>query len=74
MTTNHGVHEGEWQTVGSKNSENEGGGGSPMQVAAVTLDNGDNRGRSMPPTSTTQGKIMECKAIMRRQVTSKSAL
>jgi hypothetical protein len=55
MTTNHGVHEGEWQTIGSKNSKNEGGvyastitgenGGSPMQVAAVTRENGDNHGR-----------------------------
>jgi hypothetical protein len=56
MKTNNGVHEGEWQTVGSKNSENEGGvhagtitgehGGSPMQVAAATRENGDNRGKS----------------------------
>jgi hypothetical protein len=56
MTTNHGVHEGEWQAVGSKNSGNEGGvhagtingenGGSHMQVAAATRENGDNRGRS----------------------------
>jgi hypothetical protein len=55
MTTNHGIHEGEWQTVGSKNSEHEEGvhastitgenSGSPMQVAAVTRENGDNRGR-----------------------------
>jgi hypothetical protein len=56
MTTNNGVHDGEWQTVGSKNSENEGvvhvvtitggNGGSPMQVAAATRENGDNCGRS----------------------------
>jgi hypothetical protein len=56
MMTNHGVHEGEWKTVGSKNSENEGGvhvgtitgenGGNPMQVTAVTQENGDNRSRS----------------------------
>jgi hypothetical protein len=56
MTTNNGVQEGEWQTAGSKNSGNEGGvhagmltgenGGSPMQVAAQTQENGDNRGRS----------------------------
>jgi hypothetical protein len=56
MMTNHGVHKGEWQTVGSKNNENEGGvhadtitcenGGSPMQVAAVTRKNRDSRGRS----------------------------
>jgi hypothetical protein len=54
--TNNGVHEGEWQTVGSKNSENEGGVHtgtitgenvcSPMQVAAATRENGDNRSRS----------------------------
>jgi hypothetical protein len=56
MPTNHGVHEGEWQTVGSKNSENEWGvhagtitgenGGSPTQVAVPTQENGNNRGRS----------------------------
>jgi hypothetical protein len=56
MTTNHGVHEGEWQTVGSKNSDNKGGvhvrtvtgenGGSPMQVAAARWENRDNRIRS----------------------------
>jgi hypothetical protein len=56
MTNNNGVHEGEWQTVGSKNSENEGGvhggmitgenGGSPMQVAAATRENGGNPGRT----------------------------
>jgi hypothetical protein len=55
MTANNGGHEGEWQTVGSKNRGNEGGvqsgtitgetGGSPMQVAAETRKNGDNRGR-----------------------------
>jgi hypothetical protein len=54
--TKNGVHEGEWQTVGSKNSENEEGVhagtitgesvGSPMQVAAATRENGDNCGRS----------------------------
>jgi hypothetical protein len=54
--TNRGVHQGEWQTVESKNSENEGGvhagtitgenGGSPMQVAVATRENGYNRGRS----------------------------
>jgi hypothetical protein len=53
MMTNNGVHEREWQNVGSKNSENEGGvhmgtitgehAGSPMQVAAATQENGDNR-------------------------------
>jgi hypothetical protein len=56
MPANNGVHEGKWQTIGSKNSENEGGvhagtitgenGGSPMQVAAASRKNGDNRGRS----------------------------
>jgi hypothetical protein len=55
MTTNNGVHEGERQTVGSKNSRNEGGvhagtitgenGGIPMQAAAETRENGDNNGR-----------------------------
>jgi hypothetical protein len=55
MTTNNGVHKGKWQTIGSKNTENEGGvhagtitgesSGSLMQVAAATRENRDNRGR-----------------------------
>jgi hypothetical protein len=68
----------------SKNIENEGGvhagmitganGGSPIQVAAETRENGDNRGRSNATGIETQSKMMECKAVMRRKVTSKSAL
>jgi hypothetical protein len=56
MMANTGVHVSEWQTVGSKNSGNEGcvhagkitgeTGGIPMQVTAETRENRDNRGRS----------------------------
>jgi hypothetical protein len=56
MANNNGVHEGEWKTVGSNNSGNEGclheetitgeHGGSPMQFAAESQENEDNRGRS----------------------------
>jgi hypothetical protein len=56
MMTNNGVHEGECQAVGSKNSGKEGcvhagtitseNGGSPMQAAAETRKNGDNLGIS----------------------------
>jgi hypothetical protein len=52
MMSNNGGNSAEWRTVGSKNKGNEDGvqagtnsgenGGSPMQVVAMTLENGGN--------------------------------
>jgi hypothetical protein len=54
--SNNGGNSAEWRTVGSKNKGNEDGvqlgtnsgenGGSPMQVKAMTLNNGENSGRT----------------------------
>jgi hypothetical protein len=54
--SNNGGTSTEWRTVGSKNKGNEEGlqagtnsgenGGSPMQVEAMTLENGENSGRT----------------------------
>jgi hypothetical protein len=56
MMSNNGGNSAEWQTVGSKNKGNEDGvqaqtnsgenGSSPMQVEAMTLDNGENSDRT----------------------------
>jgi hypothetical protein len=56
MMSNNGGNSAEWRTVGSKNKGNEEGlqagtnsgenGGSPMQVKAMTLENGENSGRT----------------------------
>jgi hypothetical protein len=56
MMSNNGGNSAEWRTVGSKNKVNEDGvqvgtnsgenGGSPMQVEAVTLENGENSDRT----------------------------
>jgi hypothetical protein len=54
--SNNGGNSAEWRTVGSKNKGNEDGvqagtnsgenGGSPMQVEAMTLENGENSDRT----------------------------
>jgi hypothetical protein len=56
MISNNGGNSAEWRTVGSKNKGNEEGvqagtnsgenGGSPMQVEAMTLENGENSDRT----------------------------
>jgi hypothetical protein len=56
MMSNNGGNSAEWRVVGSKNKSNEDGvgagtssdenGGSPMQVEAMTPENGGNRGRT----------------------------
>jgi hypothetical protein len=57
--SNNGRNSAEWRTVGSKNKGNEEGvqpgtnsgenGGSPMQVEAMTLENGKTVAGPMPP-------------------------
>jgi hypothetical protein len=56
MMSNNGGNSAEWRTVGSKNKGNEDGvqagtnsgenGGSPMQVEAMMLENGENSDRT----------------------------